>query len=171
MRSPKHAAAGCDKLVPHRVLHPSAPPRLRRLRHINRPPGSARTDALGQMCLAISRLPGGARNPCPASCGRVGRISPDWPRWPARGFFLLVRNHVSILDCACASLILFFAMLSMFVKSLPSAGVIRPAQPRAVPAWHKNTPGFPRVGAASRQRSCTYSLMRQGLCRLSYSDI
>ena len=39
------------------------------------PPGSARTDALGQMCLAISRLPGGARNPCPASCGRVGRMT------------------------------------------------------------------------------------------------
>lgn len=26
--------AGCDKLVPHRVSHPSALPRLRRLRHI-----------------------------------------------------------------------------------------------------------------------------------------
>lgn len=38
-------------------------------------------------------------------------------------------------------------------------------------AGHKNTPGIPRVGAASRQRSCTYSLMRQGLCQLSYSDM
>ena len=44
--------------------------------HFNKnPPGSARTDALGQMCLAISRLPGGARNPCPASRGRVGRMT------------------------------------------------------------------------------------------------
>ena len=33
-----------------------------------------------------------------------------------------------------------------------------------------SVPGSP-IGAASRQRSCTYSLMRQGLCQLSYSDM
>ena len=36
---------------------------------------------------------------------------------------------------------------------------------------HKNTPDFPRVGAASRQRSCTFAVMSCALCQLSYSDM
>ena len=84
-------------------------------------------------------------------------------------------------------------LLSQFLVVLSRLmGILAKRLPRLLRlgAGHKHTPGFPRVvcpcwpgrapmlfrwlgsaGAASRQRSCTYSLMRQGLCQLIYSDI
>ena len=68
-----------------------------------------------------------------------------------RGFFLLVRNHVSILDCACASLIRFLAMLkypsssSMPIKFLPVLTQATPVEPLPIVKSSTVPPGLLNV--------------------------
>ena len=65
-------------------------------------------------------------------------------------------------------------LLSQFLVVLSRLmGILAKRLPRLLRlgAGHKNTPGFPRDGAASRQRSCTFAVMSCVLCQLSYSDI
>ena len=65
-------------------------------------------------------------------------------------------------------------LLSQFLVVLSRLmGILAKRLPRLLRlgAGHKNTPGIPRAGAASRQRSCTYAVMSCVLCQLSYSDV